>query len=303
MNDLNLLKTIAKICDKKPLSINERKIDDTAKETAKEKGFNVIGNFNFSKGDIYQKTDVFKYQRWQNVLSSEHNQSNISYFTDNVRMLENCSTSFVFPFVDFGQISWGYPNIDSATLTTKKLSPYRLSVPLDLSISLIRSNDENLQIDFVKNMMEAIYQKLFQTVFSNSQGVTEIEPQGLLNKVQYSNITNIQTLSNLSANVDKYTDSGIYLISPNAKQFVNNLDSSIFANGMLLNSPYLCSNLVENDYICYVDLSKIAVAEFGIFSVTIDNYTKMKDGKVRIIVDGYFDFDIANERFISVGKV
>ena len=36
MNNINLLQTIAKLCDKKTLSINERKIDETAKQNAME---------------------------------------------------------------------------------------------------------------------------------------------------------------------------------------------------------------------------------------------------------------------------
>lgn len=303
MNNINLLQTIAKLCDKKTLSINERKIDETAKQNAKLNGYNVVGNFNFTTNDIIPKSDVFQYQRMQNVLPLSQKDSNISFVRDNVRFLENCTTSFIYPFVDFGQISWGYPSVDSATLTTKKLSPYRLSVPLELSLTLLRSNDENLQIDFVNNMMGAIYEKLFQTVFSSNVGASDIAPEGLINKVGFTNISSVETLSNMAANVDKNTDNGIYLISPTAKQYINTLDASIFANGKLLNSNYMCTNLVENDYICYVDLGKIAVAEFGVFSVTIDNYTKMSEGKVKLIVDGYFDFDIASEKFISVGKI
>lgn len=303
MTNINLLQTIAKLCDKKTLSINERKIDETAKENAKLNGYNVVGNFNFTTNDIIPKSDVFQYQRMQNVLPLTQKDSNISFVRDNVRLLENCTTSFIYPFVDFVQISWGYPSVDSATLTTKKLSPHRLSVPLELSLTLLRSNDENLQVDFVNNMMAAIYEKLFQSVFSSNVAVSDIAPEGLINKVGFSNISSIETLSNLAANVDKNTDNGIYLISPSAKQYINTLDASIFANGKLLNSNYMCTNLVENDYIIYVDLDKIAVAEFGVFSVTIDNYTKMSEGKVKLIVDGYFDFDIAHEKFMSVGKI
>ena len=36
--------------------------------------------------------------------------------------------------------------------------------------------------------------------------------------------------------------------------------------------------------------------------VSVDAYTHAKDGYVDVIVEGYFDYSLANNKFIKVGK-
>ncbi|MBP5424852.1 MAG: hypothetical protein J6Y33_02105, partial [Prevotella sp.] len=80
------------------------------------------------------------------------------------------------------------------------------------------------------------------------------------------------------------------------------LTSNIFCNGMFLNSPYICTNLVEDTYLIYIDLSKVCLTQFGLMGVSVDAYTHAKDGYVDVIVEGYFDYSLANNKFIKVGK-
>ena len=76
----------------------------------------------------------------------------------------------------------------------------------------------------------------------------------------------------------------------------------LFDNNKLLQSDIVYTNDIANDYLIYVDLQKVLLANFGVIGITLDNVTKSVEGKTILTIDGYFDYDIANNTFLSVGK-
>ena len=297
---LNLFQVVNKLAAKEKLSLTEQRINDNATKMAKEFGIAPTAHFNFEMRDLVKPN-------WAN--SETHyisNDKDLTELISRVTFVENVRNSTKFPYIEFQNVKWGTPTNNGLIENEKIHRANRLAERLSISKLLLLS-----QPDFQSNMeqmaINALYQKLFSTMFSTAEEIStpnEESPKGLINDDDAITISGVTDLIDLQNNVDKVSDKGIFIISPSAKKELNNLQltSNIFCNGMLLNSPYICTNLVEDTYLIYVDLSKVCLTQFGLMGVSVDAYTHAKDGYTDVIVEGYFDYSLANEKFIKVGK-
>jgi len=297
---LNLFQIVNKLAAKEKLSISETRINDNATKKAKEYGIAPTSQYNFEMRDLIKPN-------WAN--SETHyisNDKDLTELISRVTFVDNVKNSTKFPYVEFQNVKWGTPTNNGLIENEKIHKANRLAERLSISKLLLLS-----QPDFQSNMeqmaVNALYQKLFSTMFSTAEeSLTENEesPKGLINADDAITISGVTDLIDLQNNVDKVSDKGIWIISPSAKKELNNLQltSNIFYNNLLLNSPYICTNLVEDTYLIYVDLSKVCLTQFGLMGVSVDAYTHAKDGYTDVIVEGYFDYSLANEKFIKVGK-
>ena len=297
---LNLFQVVNKLANKEKLSISEQRINDLATKRAKEFGIAPTSQFSFETRDLVKPN-------WAN--SDTHyisNDKDIKELLNRVTFVENVKNSTKFPYIEFQNVKWGTPTNNGLIENEKIHRANRLAERLSISKLLLLSQPD-FQSSMEQMAINALYQKLFSTMFSTAEEIStpnEESPKGIINDDEAITISGVTDLIDLQNNVDKVTDKGIFIISPSAKKELNNLQltSNIFCNGMLLNSPYICTNLVEDTYLLYIDLSKVCLTQFGLMGVSVDAYTHAKDGYVDVIVEGYFDYSLANEKFISVGR-
>ena len=297
---LNLFQVVNKLAAKEKLSLTEQRINDNATKMAKEFGIAPTAHFNFEMRDLVKPN-------WANSDTKYiSNDKDIKEFLNRVTFVENVKNSTKFPYVEFANVKWGTPTNNGLIENEKIHRANRLAERLSISKLLLLSQPD-FQSSMEQMAINALYQKLFSTMFSTAEEIStpnEESPKGLINADDAISISGATDLIDLQNNVDKVTDKGIFIISPSAKKELNNLQltSNIFCNGMLLNSPYICTNLVEDTYLLYIDLSKVCLTQFGLMGVSVDAYTHAKDGYVDVIVEGYYDYSLANEKFISVGR-
>jgi len=280
--------------------LQEKRINENAINKAKEFGYNATSQYNFEFRSLISPN-------WQNSDTFWRAKDNdIQTFINGVTLLENCKNSIKFPYNEFTNVVWGTPSNDHDTENAKLLKANRLAERISISKEMILS-EPNIESTLTDLAINAIYQKLFSTMFSTASANTQTlneSPSGLIdteNIISVSAITDIIALQN---DVDKYSDKAIWLVSPEAKKELNTmqLNTPIFYNNKLLNSDYICTNLVEDGYLIYIDLQKVALAQFGVIGITVDNYTHAKDGYIDIIIDTYFDYSLADTKYISVGQ-
>ena len=299
-NTLNLFEIVNKLANKETLSLTEQRINDNATKRAKEFGIAPTAHFNFEMRNLIKPN-------WANTDTHYiSNDRDIKEFLNRVTYVENVRNSTKFPYTEFQNVKWGTPTNNGLIENKKIHRANRLAERLSISKLLLLC-----QPDFQSNMeqmaINALYQKLFSTMFSTAEENTtenEESPKGLINEDEVITISGVTDIIDIQNQVDKVTDKGIFIISPSAKKELNNLQhtSNIFYNNLLLNSPYICTNLVEDGYLLYIDLSKVCLTQFGLMGVSVDAYTHAKDGYTDVIVEGYFDYSLANEKFINVGK-
>ena len=297
---LNLFQVVNKLANKEKLSTSEQRINDLATKRAKEYGIAPTAHFSFETRDLV-KPD------WAN--SETHyisNDKDLTELISRVTFVENVRNSTKFPYVDFENIKWGTPTNNGLIENEKIHKANRLAERLSISKLLLLSQPD-FQLNMEQMAINALYQKLFSTMFSTAEENTtenEESPGGLINADDAITISGVSDIIYIQNQVDKVSDKGIWVISPTAKKELNNLQltSNIFCNGMFLNSPYICTSLAEDGYLLYIDLSKVCLTQFGLMGVSVDCFTHAKDGYTDVIVEGYFDYSLANSKFISVGK-
>ena len=297
---LNLFEIVNKLANKEKLSISEQRINDNATKKAKEYGIAPTSHFNFEMRNLVKPN-------WANSDTKYiSNDKDIKELISRVTFVDNVKNSTKFPYVEFQNVKWGTPTNNGLVENEKVHKANRLAERLSISKLLLLSQPD-FQLNMEQMAINALYQKLFSTMFSTAEECTtenEESPKGLIDEDDVITISGVTGLIDIQNQVDKVTDKGIFVISPSAKKELNNLQltSNIFYNNLLLNSPYICTNLVEDTYLLYIDLSKVCLTQFGLMGVSVDAYTHAKDGYTDVIVEGYFDYSLANEKFIKVGK-
>lgn len=298
MEHKNLISIIAKLANNKTLSTDERRINERALIKAKQNGYNVTGQYNFEVREIGYLPPLK--EETKGVLTKTND---IESLLNRCVFIPNCQNAMKVPFVSLNNIDWGVISGDNCTFDSAKMSAKRLSTVCDISLEVLNSTNEDFQINFQNAVFENLYKKVFESAFSQQRG-GEDKPTGLFYNLSSSTISSVEDLINLQKDVDKLCDGGIWVCSPTAKAKLNeiNTTTNIFDNGKMLNSDIIFTSLVEDGFICYLDLSKFVICEFGVMGVTIDNFTKKIDGKVRLTFEGYFDFDLADKNCIKVGQ-
>jgi hypothetical protein len=297
---LNLFQVVNKLANKEKLSISEQRINDNATKRAKEFGIAPTAHFSFETRDLVKPN-------WANSDTKYiSNDKDLNELISRVTFVENVRNSTKFPYTEFQNVKWGTPTNNGLIENEKVHKANRLAERLSISKLLLLSQPD-FQSSMEQMAVNALYQKLFSTMFSTAEENTtenEESPKGLINADDAITISSVSDIIDLQGDVDKVSDKGIWVISSTAKKALNNyqLTSNIFYNNLLLNSPYICTNLVEDTYLIYIDLSKVCLTQFGLMGVSVDAYTHAKDGYTDVIVEGYFDYSLANEKFISVGK-
>ena len=294
---MNILNIIQKLANNKELSKTEILENENVIKRAKEKGFVTQSQYNIELRNVINSDIQTK------VLPINYKQNDIKLIIDKCQYIENAKSQFKFPFVTNNNVEWGVP-MGNGVIESKTLKPYRIATQLDLSLSVINCNSEDIKKQFTQMLIDSIYYKVLQTAFSSNLDLTNA-PKGLFYGIEPIDISDVKGLQQMQKAVDVESDNAIWLISPNAKEklFEINADSHIFNDGKMLGNDYIFTNLVENGKICYIDLGKLAIANFGVLGITVDNFTQKANGNVRITVDAYFDFDICKDSYLSVGNV
>lgn len=216
-----------------------------------------------------------------------------------VRYYSNIKSNLNVPYLHTDNVKWG--NIsDYAELhnSSVHLKPKRICTYIDISTSVDVQN-KSLSKDIANILNKAIYDKVVETMFSNDK-VTDA-PNGLFADMSIKTISEDNILDSvLSVTQNKYN--GKFVISPSAYISLFKNNRTLFDNGKLVGFEYVVDGRVKDGYLCFIDLSKVVMADWTITSITIDNVCKVKDGIIRIIAESFVDFDILDKAALSVLK-
>lgn len=293
---MNILNTIKKLNNKQPLTTEEQRTNDRAIKLANENGIAPIANYNVEMRELLTIPSATK------VHQIESNTNVIHPLSNKVQYIENAQTNIIYPFVNITNVQWGNGAL-TTQLTSKALKPHRICAQIEISKTFLHSNDESITQQFQDALINSIFDKVFATMLSD-RDATQDAPEGLLYGIEPTTITSVDDLTTIQQSVDDFTNNGIWICGAKAKKHLNVMHSTsnLFDNNKLLQSDVIYTNDIANDYLIYIDLSKVLLANFGVIGITLDNVTKSVEGKTILTIDAYFDYDIANNTFLSVGK-
>lgn len=178
-----------------------------------------------------------------------------------------------------------------------KLQPHRLTAYVDVSKEFLLQDSNDAEAMLRRDIIAAIGNKLESTILGADAGTDE-KPAGLFDGVNaMTTAVKFGDIVDAEAELDAANVSGAYtyILSPKAKAALRTLskdagsgrfvleDGEIEGSKALVSSNVVAKGMVVGDFTDYV------IAQWGAIDLVVDNYTKATEGKVRLVVNAYFD--------------
>lgn len=198
------------------------------------------------------------------------------------------------------------------SFTSVKLSPKRLTCFLDLSKKFLAQTESKSTEELLKqDIINALNSKLEQTILGDGEE-TATQPAGIFNgKTIDSATTTFAQLTQLEASVEDANTLGTpcYVMSNGAKGAFRAMAKSskntqlVMEGGEIDGVKAHNTSNVKKDHFIYGDFTNLTIGQWGGLDLIVDPYSQAKDGKVRIVVNAYFDAKVLRDEAFAVGKV
>ena len=178
-----------------------------------------------------------------------------------------------------------------------KLQPHRLTAYVDVSKEFLLQDSNDAEAMLRRDIIAAIGNKLESTILGSDAGTDE-KPEGLFNGVTaMTTAVKFGDIVDAEAELDAANVSGAYtyILSPKAKAALRTLSKDagsgrfVLEDGEIEGSKALVSSNVAAKGLVVGDFTDYVIAQWGAIDLVVDNYTKATEGKVRLVVNAYFD--------------
>lgn len=185
----------------------------------------------------------------------------------------------------------------AGTFSEVVLEPKRLTAYVDVSKQFLLQDSNDAEAMLKRDIVNAISEKLEQTILGNTAGSTT-QPAGLFNgvtadqaAVTYADVVNMEAAleqKNVSGNIQ-------FIVSPAAKAVlkttakVDGASKFIMENNEIEGYPVLCSSAVASKGVVMGNFADYVIGQWGGIDLTVDPYTQAANGKVRLVINAYFD--------------
>ena len=232
------------------------------------------------------------------------------------RFLSGLVGDVQLPVMGAGNVAWEGETATAPdagyTFSAVKLSPKRLTAYVDVSKQFLNQDSVSAEMLIREDLVNAINSKLEQTILGAENGSTT-QPAGIFYNggTALSELTNYKSVAKLESKVDAANTFGDkkYIIGLGAKAILRTTgkgttgDSMILANGEIDGTPAFATSNTGDLNVAYGDWSMVAIGQWGAIDLVVDPYTVAKDGKVRLVVNAYFDAKVLVPTAIAVAKV
>ena len=234
------------------------------------------------------------------------------------RFLSGLVGDVQLPVMGAGNVAWEGETATAPdagyTFAAVKLSPKRLTAYVDVSKQFLNQDSVSAEMLIREDLVNAINSKLEQTILGAEQGTTT-QPAGIFYNggVALTDITNYKSIAKLESKVDAANTFGDkkYIIGLGAKAALRTTgkgttgtgDSMILENGEIDGTPAFATSNTGDLNVAYGDWSMLAIGQWGGIDLVTDPFTVAKEGKVRLVVNAYFDAKVLVPTAIAVAKV
>ncbi len=196
------------------------------------------------------------------------------------------------------------------------LSPKRLTAYIDISKQMLVQDSIDVENAIREDLINAINTKLEATILGNGDGKeggsTIVAPLGMLNGVTATTVADFEDVCEVESDVEDANVLGecVYVMSNKAKAALRGMIKGTNGTGMVyengtvdgtkaLNTSHMGS---AKTYI-YGDFSNLAIGNWGGVDITVDPYTQAAAGKVRIVVNAFFDAKKLRDGAFAAGTI
>lgn len=181
------------------------------------------------------------------------------------------------------------------TFSEVNLEPKRLTAYIDVSKQFLIQDSNSAEEMLKRDIVAAISNKLEATILGAGAG-SATEPKGLLNGVTAD--TAAITYKDIVAMEAELEDANVrgdikYIVSPSAKADLKttakNQNSFLMEGNEVNGYPVLCTSAVAGKGVVMGNFSDYVIGQWGGIDLTVDPYTQAAKGKVRLVINAYFD--------------
>ena len=185
----------------------------------------------------------------------------------------------------------------AGTFSEVKLEPKRLTAYVDVSKQFLIQDSNSAEELLKMDIVNAITEKLEKTLLGSAAG-TATMPEGIFKgvtadtaAVTYADVVNMEAAledANVSGDIK-------FIVAPTAKAVlkttakVAGASKFIMENNEIEGYEVLCSSAVASKGVLMGNFSDYVIGQWGGIELTVDPYTQAANGKVRLVVNAYFD--------------
>ncbi len=204
----------------------------------------------------------------------------------------------------------------AGTFSNVKLQPKRLTAYVDISKQMLAQNSEDVENAIRQDIINAINTKLEETILGNGDGKeggsTIVAPVGMRNGVTATTVADFADLCDLESDVEDANVLGecVYVMSNKAKAALRGMIKGTNGTGMVYENgsvdgtkAFNTSHLGSTNTVIYGDFSNLAIGSWGNLECLVDPFTQATSGKVRIVVNAFFDAKKLRADAFAVGTI
>ena len=184
----------------------------------------------------------------------------------------------------------------AGTFSEVTLSPKRLTAYIDVSKQFLIQDSNSAEEMLKRDIVAAISNKLEATILGSEAG-SNTQPAGLFNGVVADNAA--VTYKDIVAMEKNLEDANVrgdirFIVSPSAKADLKTTEKGTSDNYLMegneLNGyPVMCTSAVTGKGVIMANWSDLVIGQWGGIDLVVDPYTQAANGKVRLVINAYFD--------------
>jgi len=196
------------------------------------------------------------------------------------------------------------------TFTSVKLQPKRLTAYVDVSKQFLVQDSVDAEQMLRQDLINAINSKLEATILGSASGSTT-QPQGIFYSASaLTEVGDFEDICALESDVEDVNVTGEckYIMSNKAKAALRAMTKGsahdmVMADGKVDGTEAYNTSHVSGKNIAYGDWSNLAIGQWGAIDLTVDPFSQATNGKVRLVINAFFDAKVLREGAIAVGTV
>ena len=183
------------------------------------------------------------------------------------------------------------------TFSEVNLEPKRLTAYIDVSKQFLIQDSNSAEEMLKRDIVLAISNKLEATILGNEAGDAK-KPAGMLNAVTAdTTAVTYKDIVKMEADLEAKNVRGDikFIVSPSAKADLKTTDKGTDTGKYLMEGnevngyPVLSTSAVAGKGIIFGNFSDLVIGQWGGIDLTVDPYTQAANGKVRLVINAYFD--------------
>ena len=179
------------------------------------------------------------------------------------------------------------------TFSEVNLEPKRLTAYIDVSKQFLIQDSNSAEEMLKRDIVSAIANKLEATILGSEAGDAK-KPAGMLNAVVAdSNAITYKDIVKMEADLEAKNLRGDikFIVSPSAKADLKGTDTGKYLmEGNEVNGyPVLSTSAVAGKGVIFGNFADLVIGQWGGIDLTVDPYTQAANGKVRLVINAYFD--------------